>query len=99
MAATASAALIAELEGAVESRSPERWAGILRQVTTLFLADAHSFNQAHIAVFDDVFVRLMERADAQVLALLSKNLSAIGAAPRNTMRQLAFHDDVLVAGP
>jgi uncharacterized protein (DUF2336 family) len=98
MAATATAALIAELEGAVESRSPERWAEILRQMTTLFLADAHRLSEAQIAVFDDVFVRLMERADAQALALLSNNLSRMSVAPPNTMRQLAFHDDVLVAG-
>src|SRR5437879_4978525 len=98
MAATASAALIAELEGAVEIRSPERWAEILRQMTTLFLADAHRLNQAQIAVFDDVFVQLMDRADAQALTLLSKNLSGISAAPPDTIRRLAFHDDVLVAG-
>ena len=98
MAATASAALIAELEGAVESRSLERWAEILRQITTLFLANAHRLNQAQIAVFDDVFVRLMERVDAQALALLGNSLSGINAAPPNTVRQLAFHDDVLVAG-
>jgi len=98
MAATASAALIAELEGAVESRSPERWGEILRQMTTLFLADAHRLGRAQIAVFDDVFVRLMERVDAQALALLGNNLSGITAAPPNTVRQLAFHDDVSVAG-
>ena len=99
MAATASAALIAELEGAVESRSLERWAEILRQITTLFLANAQRIDQAQIAVFDDVFVRLMERVHAQALASLSNSLSGINAAPPNTVRQLAFHDDVLVAGP
>jgi hypothetical protein len=99
MAATASAALIAELEGAVDSRSPERWAEILRQMTRLFLADADRLNGAQIAVFDEVFLRLMERANAQALALLSNNLSGISAAPRRTIRQLAFNDDILVAGP
>jgi Uncharacterised protein conserved in bacteria (DUF2336) len=98
MAATASAALIAELEGAVDGRSPERWAEILRQMTRLFLADAHRLNEGQIAVFDDVFLRLIERADAQALALLSNNLSEISAAPRKAIRQLAYHDDVLVAG-
>jgi uncharacterized protein (DUF2336 family) len=98
MAATASAALIAELEGAVDSRSPERLAEILRQMTRLFLADAHRLNEGQIAVFDDVFLRLMERADAQALAHLSNNLSGISMAPRRAIRQLAFHDDVLVAG-
>jgi uncharacterized protein (DUF2336 family) len=98
MVATASAALIAELEDAIDGRSPERWTEILRQMMRLFLADAHRFNEGQIAVFDDVFLRLMERADVHTLALLSNNLSGISAAPRKTIRQLAFHDDVLVAG-
>jgi uncharacterized protein (DUF2336 family) len=99
MAATESAALIAELEGAFDSRSPERWARILPQVTKLFLSDAHRLNQAQIAVFDDVFLRLMERADARALASLSNDLSGAGAVPRMAVRRLAFHEDALVAGP
>ena len=99
MAATASAALIAELESAAESRSPERWAEILRQMTRLFLPDAHRLNETQIAVFDDVFLRLIEPADEKALAVLSNNLSGISTALRNTIRQLAFHDEVLVAGP
>jgi uncharacterized protein (DUF2336 family) len=98
MVGTASAALIEELEGAIDGRSPERWTEILRRMTRLFLADAHRLNEGQIAVFDDVFLRLMERADVHTLALLSDNLSGISAAPRKTIRQLAFHDDVLVAG-
>ncbi len=99
MAARASAALIAELEGAGDSRSPERWAKILRQVTTLFLSSAHRFNEEQIALFDDVFLRLMATVNSQNLAHLSNNLSGISTAPRKTIRLLAFHDDVLVAGP
>lgn len=99
MAAIASAVLIAELEAAVESRSPERWVEILRQMTRLFLVDAHRLSAAQVDVFDEVFLRLMERADAPALAVLSTDLSGVSPAPRNTMYQLAFHDDVLVAGP
>ena len=99
MAATASAALIAELESATERRSPERWAEILRQMTRLFLPNAHRLNEAQIAIFDDVFLRLIKPADEKALAILSNNLSGTSAALRNTIRQLAFHDDVLVAGP
>jgi uncharacterized protein (DUF2336 family) len=99
MAAAESAALIAELDGAFDSRAPARWARILRQVTQLFLADAHRFSEGQIAVFDDVFVRLMERADQQALALLGNSLCAASAIPRQAIRRLAFHDDVVVAGP
>jgi uncharacterized protein (DUF2336 family) len=99
MAATETAALIAELEGALDGRLPERWARILRQVTKLFLADAHRLNEAQIALFDDVFLRLMQRADAPALALLGNDLSGVSAAPRKVICRLALHDDVLVAGP
>jgi uncharacterized protein (DUF2336 family) len=99
MAASETAALIAELEGALDSREPERWARILRQVTKLFLADAHRLNKAQIAVFDDVFLRLMQRADTPALALLGNDLCGVSAAPRQAIRRLALHDDVLVAGP
>ncbi len=99
MAATESAALIAELEGAFDSRLPERWARILRQVTQLFLADAHRFSERQIALFDDVFLRLMERADVQALAVLSNDLCRASAVPRKAIRRLAFHEDVSVAGP
>jgi uncharacterized protein (DUF2336 family) len=99
MAANASAALITELDGAVDSRSPERWAEILRQVTLLFLADADRLDQRQIAVFDDVFLRLIERVDVRAQAALSHSLSGIGSAPRNAVRRLALHNDLLVAGP
>jgi uncharacterized protein (DUF2336 family) len=99
MAATESAALIAELEGAFDSRLPERWARILRQVTKLFLADADRFNERQIALFDDVFLRLMERADTHALAGLSNDLCRVSAVPRKAIRRLAFHEDVSVAGP
>lgn len=99
MAANEPAALIAELEGASERRSPERWSEILRQLTSLFLIDAHRLTDAQIVVFDAVFLQLMERVDAQTLALLSDNLAALSTAPLSTLRRLALHDDILVAGP
>jgi hypothetical protein len=99
MAAAASAALIAELDGAVRDGSPERRVQILRQVTDLFLSDADRLNETQISVFDDVLVRLIERVEARTLAHLSVTLSEIDTAPREATRQLAFHDDASVAVP
>jgi uncharacterized protein (DUF2336 family) len=96
--AVVSAALIAELD-AVDGRSPERRAEILRQVTSLFLCDAHRLSENQIAVFDDVLVRLIERADAPTLVPLSINLGQASSAPRKAIRQLAFHQDASVAAP
>jgi uncharacterized protein (DUF2336 family) len=99
MSVAASAALIAELDEAVNGRSSQRRVEILRKVTRLFLSDADRFNEAQIDVFDDVLVRLIERVEAQVLAQLSSNLSAVGLAPKEAVRQLAFHEDASVAAP
>jgi uncharacterized protein (DUF2336 family) len=99
MAAATSAALIAELDGAVTGGSPERRVQILRQVTDLFLSDADRLNETQITVFDDVLVRLIERVEARTLAHLSNTLSGIETAPREAVRRLAFHDDALVAAP
>jgi uncharacterized protein (DUF2336 family) len=99
MAAATSAALIAELDGAVMGGSPERRVQILRQVTDLFLSDADRLNETQIDVFDDVLVRLIERVEARTLAHLSDTLSEIDMAPREAVRRLAFHDDALVAAP
>jgi uncharacterized protein (DUF2336 family) len=97
--AAASATLIAEVDDAVDGRSPERCAEILRQVTDLFLSDAHRLGESQIGVFDDVLVRLIERADTPTLVLLSNNLCQASSAPRKAMRQLAFHQDASVAAP
>ncbi len=99
MAEAASTALIAELEGAVKGGSPERRLQMLRQVTDLFLSDADRLNENQIGVFDDVLVRLMEQMEARALAQLSTNLSDSSLAPKETVRQLAYHQDASVAVP
>jgi len=46
-----------------------------------------------------VLIRLIGRVDAPALVHLSEILSEIGLAPRETVRQLAFHEDASVASP
>jgi hypothetical protein len=99
MPAAASALLIAELEGAVLSGSPERRVRMLRQVTDLFLSDANRLNENQIGVFDDVLVRLIERMEACELLQLSSTLSGCDSAPKEIVRQLAHHEEASVAGP
>ena len=95
----ASAVLIAELDDVAKAGSPARQARILRQVTDLFRSDADRLDESQTDVFDDVLIRLIERVDTQALAQLSAILSEIDLAPRQTVRQLAFHDDAAVAAP
>jgi uncharacterized protein (DUF2336 family) len=96
MAAATSTALIAELVGGVKDGSR---AQVLRQVTDLFVSDAGRLSEIQISVFDDVLAPLLGRAEAATLAHVSATLSEIDLAPRQTVRQLAFHDDASVAAP
>ena len=97
--AKASAALFAELDDVIKIGSPSRQTRILRQVTDLFRADVDRLDETQTGVFDDVLIRLMQRVDTQALVYLSTILSEIELAPRETIRQLAFHDDASVASP
>lgn len=94
-----STALIAELESAVKGRSSERRVKMLRQVTDLFLSDAGRLNESQIGVFDDVLVKLMERVEARTLTQMSAVLSDSALAPKEVVRQLAYHEEASVAAP
>jgi uncharacterized protein (DUF2336 family) len=92
-------ALVAELEGVANSGSTERRVQMLQKVTELFLFEADRLTEQHIKVFDDVLMRLMERIEAQSLAQFSISISDSNAAPREVIRQLAYHEDRSVAVP
>jgi uncharacterized protein (DUF2336 family) len=91
--------LLAELEAAVKSGSPEKRVETLRRVTGLFLGESDRLNEQQIGVFDDVLVHLVERIEAKALVQLSETLAPIGNAPVETIRRLSSHDDIMVAGP
>jgi uncharacterized protein (DUF2336 family) len=83
----------------VQGGSSERRLQMLRRVTDLFLSDADRLNENQIGVFDDVLVRLMEQMETRALAQLGTTLSGSKAAPKETIRQLAYHEEVSVAAP
>jgi uncharacterized protein (DUF2336 family) len=99
MTELAAAALVTDLETAVRAGTPERRVEMLRKMTDLFLSDADRLNEQQIKVFDEVLVRLMERIQSRTLAQLSDQFADINAAPREVVRQLAFHSEIEVAGP
>jgi uncharacterized protein (DUF2336 family) len=99
MTTAASTSLIAELDDAIKAGSPARRVQILKRVTDLFRADVLRLDEAQTDVFDDVLVRLIKGIDARTLSQLSIILAEIATAPRETVRQLAFHENGLVASP
>jgi uncharacterized protein (DUF2336 family) len=99
MTAIASAEVIAELETAVSTGSPERRVLMLRRVTHLFLSSADRLNECQIGVFDDVLVRLIQRIDAPSLVQLGSTLTELTPAPKQAVRHLACHEEIAVAAP
>jgi uncharacterized protein (DUF2336 family) len=91
--------LIAELDSTLQRVSSSQHLAMLRGVTDLFLNGAEAFNDEHIAVFDDVISRLLDKADRPALAELSSRLAAIENAPANVVDRLARHEDIAIAGP
>jgi len=96
---TARTSLIGDLEDAIQRGSPERRADTLRRVTDLFLGSADRFSGEHIALFDDVMGRLIDRIETRALAELSRRLGPVANAPERVLRSLARNDAIAVAGP
>src|SRR5262245_24505216 len=93
------ASLIPELEDVLQHGSAERRARTLERITTLFLTGADQFNEDHVALFDGVFMRLIEEIETKARAELSNRLAPVSNAPIEAMRHLAKDDDIAVAGP
>jgi uncharacterized protein (DUF2336 family) len=96
---TLASALISELESAVQGNAPERRTSTLQRVTDLFLSGADNFNREQIDLFDDVLSHLIKRVEVKALAELSRRLAPTSNAPIGVVRNLARHNDILVAGP
>jgi uncharacterized protein (DUF2336 family) len=95
----AHSSLIADLEGAINSGSPDRRVETLRRVTDLFLTDAERMNEDQIEVFDDVLCHLIKEIEVKAVAELSARLAPVDNAPIEAIRMLAKSDEIAVAGP
>jgi uncharacterized protein (DUF2336 family) len=91
--------LIMELDSTLQRASSSQHLTILRGVTDLFVNGAEAFSAEHVAIFDDVIGRLIDKADRTALAELSGRLAPIGNAPANVVDRLARHEDIAIAGP
>jgi uncharacterized protein (DUF2336 family) len=92
--------LIAEIEGTFATGSAEKQAEIVRRVTDLSLADADSYSDEHVDVFDGVISRLAEKIETKARVELAHRLAApADNAPPMTVRRLARDESIDVAGP
>ena len=97
-----------EVELAVRTGSPQKCSDTVGRVTALFLASAERYDEAQIALFGDVFERLINtielRALADIgariaLAELSSQLAPLPQGPASVIGRLARHDEIDVARP
>jgi uncharacterized protein (DUF2336 family) len=91
--------VIAELEGAMLNCTLDKRVAALERVTDLFLENAPYISENQVSLFDDVLMRLIRYVELEALAQLSERLAPAPNAPVGVIRQLARHDDILVAGP
>ena len=91
--------LIAELDTTLSKASSSKHSMFLRCVTDLFLNGAQAYSNDHIAVFDDVIDRLMEKTERSALIELSTKLAPISNAPVKVVGRLSCNDDFAIAAP
>lgn len=93
------AALIPELEQAIQRGSAARRADIAERVTDLFIDVAPHTDRDQVDLFDHVLGRLVEKIETPARAGISRRLAPVGSAPVGVVRQLARDGDIEVAGP
>lgn len=91
--------LVSEVENAVDSGDSARRIETLRRVTDLFVEQAAHLADLHVAVFDEVILRLARGIEFRARVELSERLADVANAPRKILRDLAFDDAIAVARP
>ena len=91
--------LFVELETTLIHGSDSQRFTILRRMTDLFLAGKDIYTDEHVAVFDGLIGRLIEKIEHQALVELSGKLAPVDRAPLNVTRRLSRDDDIAVSGP
>lgn len=63
------------------------------------MAYAELYSAEQVAVFDEIFLVLINGASRDTLAEIGHRLASVENAPTNTIAALARHDDMAVAAP
>ncbi len=91
--------LIDELENALASGTSDQRIHTLARITDLFVIGAESYSDEQIDIFDDVLLKIAARIEAKSLVRLSNRLAPVANAPKRIVKELAFHEDIMVARP
>ncbi len=91
--------LVKDLQNAISKGSADRRAGALRGIAQLLLTQGDRLTEAQIEVFDAILLSCINACEIDVLSDLSRQFAAVAYAPHSTLKHLAFHPDIKVAGP
>jgi uncharacterized protein (DUF2336 family) len=91
--------IIQELEEVISHGPAGRRAETLSQIMDLFVCGALQYSDDQIALFDDVVGFLAADMETAARAELSTRLAPISNAPPKVIRNLAYDDEIAVAGP
>jgi uncharacterized protein (DUF2336 family) len=91
--------LVKDLQDAISNGSSGRRADALRGIAQLLLAQGDRLTDEQLEVFDAIFMSFVAACEAEALMDLSRQLAAVAYAPTSTLKHLAFHPDIKVAGP
>jgi uncharacterized protein (DUF2336 family) len=94
-----SESLVAELDSVLSRAPTTKPAAILRGMLDLFVSGAATFSRQHVAIFDDLFIRLIDKVDAELLSVLSQRLASISNPPNKLLDHLSRNDEISIAGP
>ena len=89
--------LLLDLESAMSSRDVQQRATVLQRVTDLFFSAAKDVEQ--IALFDHVFLQLVQQVEASARVKLARRLADVNTAPPCIIQSLAQDHLIAVAEP
>lgn len=91
--------LVQDVEKSIASGEEGRRIETLRRLTSLFIEQSPHLGEDHVGVFDEVISRLAGEIEFRARVELAERLADIANAPRKTVRDLAFDENLAIARP
>ncbi len=91
--------LLDEVERAISSSATSRQSDIAVQLANLFLSGSESYNEEQLALFGQVFERLIDKIETRTLVELGERFAVDPNSPSDFMQRLGTHDAAAVAAP
>ena len=88
-----------DVEAAISGTSTDKRLKMLLGLTDLFITSQEGYSAEQIRVFDDLLIHVTKQIESEALIELSIRLAPQPKAPPNTLRRLAAHDSIGIAGP